>query len=436
MALTKATNRMIADAPVNVKDFGAVGDGVTDDSAAVRAAIAYCGDNKLTLMFSSGTYLIDTNDSTYTTYGLAITYNNLKMVGSTSVGGGANGQCVIKAGPNVTGTLMGCPVRQDGLILQDLSFDGSDIADYCFQAAVTHPYSSTERCKFRQATIAGFKASGFVWKISHCLFEDNVIGLKIVSNGGSPNTSLDLNNCYANRNVTIGYDIDLVRYSNFSTLAADANALAYDFKNLRGVSINGIGMESCPKGILLWTNCQAVNIVGISFSFTQGIADPLVDDLIDVRGSSGVTIGGIELYQTDNRYTVKIDSNSEVSFLSSTVINHSGKVSVPILVGSQEDFTFLNGWVEYASATYRSKYQKIGNTVHVYLMVKSGTTGVVATLPAGYIPSDTRYIYGMQTSLGTGAGNNGTVAVLSNGDISFAGYDAAGWTAASFSFNV
>ena len=32
MALTKAHNRMIEGAPVNVKDFGAVGDGVTDDS--------------------------------------------------------------------------------------------------------------------------------------------------------------------------------------------------------------------------------------------------------------------------------------------------------------------------------------------------------------------------------------------------------------------
>jgi polygalacturonase len=39
MALTKARNRMIDSAAVNVKDFGAVGDGATDDTSAITAAL-------------------------------------------------------------------------------------------------------------------------------------------------------------------------------------------------------------------------------------------------------------------------------------------------------------------------------------------------------------------------------------------------------------
>ena len=55
MALTKAHNRMIEGAAVNVKDFGAVGDGVTDDTAAIQAAIDSGAES---IFFPSGTYNI------------------------------------------------------------------------------------------------------------------------------------------------------------------------------------------------------------------------------------------------------------------------------------------------------------------------------------------------------------------------------------------
>jgi hypothetical protein len=42
MSLTKASYSMISGAPVNVVDFGAVCDGVTDDTVAVQAAVTYC----------------------------------------------------------------------------------------------------------------------------------------------------------------------------------------------------------------------------------------------------------------------------------------------------------------------------------------------------------------------------------------------------------
>ena len=49
-----ATAKML----INVKDYGAVGDGVTDDSAALNTAFAAAGTDYCTVLFPSGTYMI------------------------------------------------------------------------------------------------------------------------------------------------------------------------------------------------------------------------------------------------------------------------------------------------------------------------------------------------------------------------------------------
>ena len=56
MALTKVHTRMIAGTPNNVRDFGAKGDGITDDSAAIQAALDLQGR----VYIPAGTYLVNT----------------------------------------------------------------------------------------------------------------------------------------------------------------------------------------------------------------------------------------------------------------------------------------------------------------------------------------------------------------------------------------
>lgn len=57
MALTKATNRMINGAIINVLDYGAVGDGSTDNTIAIQAAMDAASDGNA-LFFPKGRYVV------------------------------------------------------------------------------------------------------------------------------------------------------------------------------------------------------------------------------------------------------------------------------------------------------------------------------------------------------------------------------------------
>lgn len=57
-AVSRTVQARMREAFVSVKDFGAVGDGVADDTAALQAAITYAMDNNRPLFAPAGTYLI------------------------------------------------------------------------------------------------------------------------------------------------------------------------------------------------------------------------------------------------------------------------------------------------------------------------------------------------------------------------------------------
>jgi hypothetical protein len=100
MSLTKVTYSMIEDAPANVQDFGAVGDGITNDSAAIQAAINSFGANAGTVYFPQGSYLV----------GTAINLNDLRgirLVGTGAlVTSNSPGTRILWAGGAASGSML------------------------------------------------------------------------------------------------------------------------------------------------------------------------------------------------------------------------------------------------------------------------------------------------------------------------------------------
>lgn len=91
MSLTKVSYSMIDGAPINVKDYGAVGNGIADDTAAIQAAINAL-DNYRTLVFEGAKVYKTTN---------TLTFPNT-LIGVVIRGGGA----IIKCDHNNDGIVM------------------------------------------------------------------------------------------------------------------------------------------------------------------------------------------------------------------------------------------------------------------------------------------------------------------------------------------
>ena len=145
MALTKAHNRMIEGAAVNVKDFGAVGDGVTDDTAAIQAALD-----------SGATYVCGSQGDTYKTTSNINIPSNVIFDGNNAT---------IKPSFASLGGLT------DVLLISGSNTSGQEVSDVIIENWVIDATGSTTNVNF------GFQSYGapYTYKPSHLKFLNNKV---------------------------------------------------------------------------------------------------------------------------------------------------------------------------------------------------------------------------------------------------------------------
>ena len=129
MSLTKVRNNMIVGAPVNVLDFGAVGNGVTDDTAAIQGAIDFqAGGGRI--FIPAGKYKLSA---------ALVLHSGLHIYGSSNVDpyyGTKNGN----ENPSfLFQTTAGTPVFSLGVGVIDCLLERFSISDVSVPAAYTVP---------------------------------------------------------------------------------------------------------------------------------------------------------------------------------------------------------------------------------------------------------------------------------------------------------
>ena len=218
---------------VSVKDYGAVGDGVTDDTAAIQAAITYLQSIGGYLLVPAGTYKVTSslnwvstvntglppiyfvgaggtggpNGSTGTTIKSYIANGPLFQIqGTKTQASGGSGSLFIDGGgfsdiyfdgTNASGTSQA--IRVNGWQYGDVKnctftkFPGDAVTQYTDAGYPNGDYSSSSinftNCWFWDNAGYGVNQTGFVgawsWKFEKCLFGYNACGARITSSGCS-----------------------------------------------------------------------------------------------------------------------------------------------------------------------------------------------------------------------------------------------------------
>lgn len=127
----------------NVKWFGAVGDGVTDDATAIQAALNAAGQSRA-VFFPMGTYLVNT----------PINITSRKLVGERHGLSLSTGGVVLKAGAAIDAVVY--TLNNPGTI-ENIILDANELADYGLHMARSGgPVTWVRNVVATKATVAGF----------------------------------------------------------------------------------------------------------------------------------------------------------------------------------------------------------------------------------------------------------------------------------------
>jgi hypothetical protein len=400
---------------ISVKDFGAVGDGVTDDTAAIQAAVDAVGAaGGGTVYFPAGTYsVVNGNPSAGgwdSQIAIWVKTDNVHLVGAgvgaTIIKLANNGNAhVVKFGSR-SGTIItvsncsisnmsidGNRTNQTTPTVPDFHWGGVDVASGATQVDVRnmHIYETTYygvgyqqdvfvNCVVENVVIENTGADGFDWKDNSGQNKGNFIRNVVVRNFGLVGLPLD-----AGINPRGGVTVDTVLVEGFSGnrngIRVDSNISAI---NPQGVMISNATIKasnlSTTKGLLLNTGTfeQTVianNIRTIGCAVGIEVVSP-DNQLTNIRAENctvGIALSGARNLVTNARaegcsgvgVLVQGANNIVVNYMSLTNgVGYSANSSDNALIGG-----FMFGNAQNLSAA------ALNNTITKVVGVKTQSTG-------------------------------------------------------------
>jgi hypothetical protein len=290
---------------VSVKDFGAVGDGVTDDRASIQAAFDYVASKKGGTVFFPPTddfYAIKSEHPSYPGHALVV----LPGAGDGDIrilGNGRGNRVILDIASPIT-SLMYWPVRLDRMKIENMWFDAANLADHVLKAdEVYHPYLYMDHVEFRRGLTECVRIATFVSVMNRVQTFRGTTGFRIVGVGGGPVTSITMTACYALQATTYGFDWGFSTYCTMNSCAVDGTAtfdteIAYRFANPYSFTMNACGSEGVQR--FLRANAYRGFVLNSGYMLSAGgkTAGSPVDYILEFVSGTNATVSGFRIETT------------------------------------------------------------------------------------------------------------------------------------------
>jgi hypothetical protein len=349
MSLTKVSNSMITGAMINVRDYGAKGDGTTDDTAAMQAAItAATGNGQSTLYIPTGVYIVKAQLN----------------VSQCSVLGDGVYASIIKAGSSYVGTnLMYVGSLSQNLVYENFQLDGNT----------------------GTASVKGLLVEG---NVLHCRFStikiSNCADVALYIKGGDSGTTRPSVNTFIDLRI-----IDNDSHGLYITEGRGNTFLNCNFEQLGGIGVYVVGNVTDNPSEFLFQGCWIEVAVGGGFYLQNAFSFTLLQNTV-------VSITTGNPFTTLDSYFCTIQQNSTNALTGPTYFSYRFQGGYRHrLVQPQNNITAA------CISNFLSDYAVLSpNTVSMAYCVPlftSNTTSIAGNL--------TRYI-GVQSSIVDTAYNN------------------------------
>ena len=256
MSLTKVTFSMIDGAPLNVFDFGAVGDGVADDTIALQTAITYAFNNKVgTVFVPQGTYNISKplylwGSDNYIRSGVQLVGSGIDSTVIKKTNNATPGDGSWNAAIDAVIILSPYPANTTGVQIPSGNYNPA-IIDMTIQGNSGTPntygvYTKDDfgQVKMERLCILGtdtcFRTDANMWLSS---FRN--ISLHPVTNGfwmNKSGTSIDLTDVYVLGGSGVGFNLQAL-YSTANAIAVEGFTGTPVIIRFSNWTINGLGIE-------------------------------------------------------------------------------------------------------------------------------------------------------------------------------------------------